>query len=131
MYTMVVGVDGTEASAAAVDWCAEIGPLLGAEVIAVHALLDDAGFPSDQEFRSWCEPLHRAGMTVRRVAQDDDATRLLQQVAAAEQADLVVVGKTHRGELGGFILGSVVETLAYHARRPLVIVPVAASHDQD
>ena len=95
-----------------------------AEVIAVHALTTEEGFPSDAEFDEWCAPLREAGLSVRRVMEDEDPSRLLPRVAAAEQADLVVVGATQRGELAGFVLGGVVEELAYHGRRPVVIVPI-------
>lgn len=124
MYRVVVGVDNSEGSAAAVRWCAHVAPMLDAEVVAVHALATGEGFPSDAEFDAWCKPLRLQDLPVRRVIQDADAARLLRQVAHDEDADLVVVGATHRGELSAFVLGSVVEGLAYHARRPVVIVPI-------
>jgi nucleotide-binding universal stress UspA family protein len=128
-YTMVVGVDGSPGSAAAVAWCAEIAPMLDADVVAVHALGHEEAFPSEREFGQWCAQLHASGLFVRRVVEDDSAAQLLQRVATAEDADLVVIGATHHGELAGFVLGSVVEDLAYHGRRPIVIVPVAETAD--
>jgi len=124
MYKVVVGVDASAGSAAAIAWCAQVTPLLSPEVIAVHALTSEESLPSDAEFDDWCAPLREAGLSVRRVMEDADSSRLLPRVAAAEQADLVVVGATQRGELAGFVLGGVVEELAYHGRRPVVIVPI-------
>jgi nucleotide-binding universal stress UspA family protein len=129
MYKVLVGIDGSEGAAAAVAWCAQVGPLLGAEVIAVHALTTEGGAPSDAELEEWCAPMHRAGLSVRRVIDDEDPARLVQRVASAEEAGLVVVGATHHGELAGLITGSVVERLAYHARCPVVIVPVPRLDD--
>jgi nucleotide-binding universal stress UspA family protein len=104
--------------------------LLDAEVIAVHARSSEDEFPSDAEFGAWCGPLRHADLSVRRVIEDDDPARLLRRVAGDEDADLVVVGATHCGEVAGLFLGSVVEEMAYHGRRPVVIVPIPGEDDQ-
>jgi len=129
VFKVVVGVDGSFSSAAAVAWCGQVGPLLDAEVVAVHALSPEEGFPSDAEFDAWCGPLRLADLVVRRVIEDDGAASLLRRVALDENADLVVVGATRRGEIAGLLLGSVVEEMAYHGRRPVVIVPTPGDDD--
>ncbi len=122
-FTMVVGVDASEGSAAAVRWCSRMAPLLGGEVVVVHALAPDESLSLDEQFEGWCAPLRDAGVPVRRVVEDEAADRLLRRVASAADADLIVVGGTQRGQFAGLVLGSVVEDLAHHGRRPVVIVP--------
>jgi nucleotide-binding universal stress UspA family protein len=122
-YKVVVGVDGSEGSAAAVAWCARMAPLLDAEVIAVHAVGPEASLPGDEQFGRWCAPLVDAGVSVRRVVEENAADRLLRRIATAEDAELIVIGGTSRGQLAGLVLGSVVQDLAHQARRPIVIVP--------
>jgi len=123
LYKIVVGVDGSEGAAAAIAWCREMAPRLAADVIVVHALRPDAEVPSLEQVDAWCAPFRDEDLPIRRVIEDEDPAMLLQRVACEEQADLVVIGATRRGELAGLLLGSVVEGLAYHARRPVLIVP--------
>ena len=139
----VVGVDGSEHSRRAVEWCATYAKLLGAEVVAVHALdlpfIDSppSTFPvripefSAEErddlkavvTHEWCAPLEKASVSFRVVLVDGVPERVLMQAAQDEDADLVVTGKRGRGGFAELVLGSTSHALSHHLNRPLVIVP--------
>ena len=128
MLTIVVGVDGSEGSERAVEWCAAMAPLLDAEIVAVHASRsEDEQLASQQQLDAWCAPILVRGGKLRRVVADEDPLRLLQAVAEGEHADLIVVGASHRGELGGLLFGSVVDDLVHHGLCPVVVVPAEAT----
>lgn len=135
---IVVGIDGSANSVAAVEWAAGLAAALGADVVAVHALglLDRLG-PGEQpvpaarhreEIRravteEWTAAFDRLGVPCRRVVRDGPPVDVLLAVADEERADLLVLGC--RG-LGGFpeqLLGSTSTQVAQRARVPVVVVP--------
>src|SRR6266516_4508297 len=116
MRAIVVGVDGSAGSEAAVRWCAEHAPRLDAHVLAVHAipplaymvpptLARPAAFPDDTELRNelaaaldaWCAPLRDADVDVETRLVDGPPAQVLMQIAAEAGADLVVVGRRGKG----------------------------------
>jgi nucleotide-binding universal stress UspA family protein len=134
---IVVGVDGSENSLAAVSWAAGLARATGAEVVAVHALgllerLGDGPPVASQTHRDeirerfeaeWCAPLDAPDVRCRRVVRDGSPVTALLAVAEDEGADLIVVGS--RG-LGGYpeqLLGSTSTQVAQHAPCPVAIVP--------
>jgi nucleotide-binding universal stress UspA family protein len=137
---IVVGVDGSENAARAVEWAAGLATATGAEVIAVHALgliehLDGDGIvpsePHRDEIRQrfdtqWCAPLDAAGVSSRRVLRDGNAQLALLAVAEEQFADLIVVGSRGLGGFPELLLGSTSTQVAQHARCPVTIVPHAA-----
>jgi nucleotide-binding universal stress UspA family protein len=122
---VVVGVDETEGSAAAVRFCATASEIVPLDVIAVHALGEDARLPSEAEFEEWCGPLLRAGCEIRRIVEDDRAGHLLERIASNEHADAIVIGASRRGAVAARLLGTVVDELAHHTSIPLVVVPAS------
>jgi nucleotide-binding universal stress UspA family protein len=139
---IVVGVDGSDHSKRAVEWCARYAGALGADVVAVHALdqpvyaLPTLAYvpipPIDDEAREklrevvrsdWCAPLERAGVPFRVVVEDGAPAVVILELARAEQADLVVTGRRGRGGFTELVLGSTSHSLSHHLDRPLVIVP--------
>jgi nucleotide-binding universal stress UspA family protein len=144
--TIVVGVDGSDASKEALRWAAEEARLRGASLRAIHAWsypIGAAGLglmpPVDAEAR---ETVERAAqeMAQRALAEADvDASRLDADavavegmaadvlVRAAAGADLLVVGSRGHGGFAGLLLGSVSQQCAQHAPCPVVIVRDGAS----
>jgi nucleotide-binding universal stress UspA family protein len=139
---IVVGVDGSIGSAAAVAWCAAMAPLVDADVIAVHAIetRDYAAPPSsssiypfpDDAWREhlrtqsetvWCAALDAAGIEFRVVLLDTAAAAALLVVADDVDADMIVVGRRGQGGFEELLLGGAPHEVAHHARRPVVIVP--------
>jgi nucleotide-binding universal stress UspA family protein len=104
--TIVVGVDGSEKSKEALRFALEEARLRGARVEAVY-VADVAG--------------DAAAVRVDQIAVDDRPARAL--IAAAADADLLVVGSRGHGGFAGLLLGSVSQQCAQHAPCPVVIVP--------
>lgn len=66
-------------------------------------------------------PLARRGVV--RVARAGTAADAIGEVAEEQDADLVVVGSTHRGALGRAMFGTTASTLLRHSARPVAVAP--------
>jgi nucleotide-binding universal stress UspA family protein len=140
MGTIVVGVDGSEESKAALRWAIEEARLRNAAVRAVHSWsVYPAIYPgtpiraSDwEELRAAADEFvehfaadvvgDTAGVELTAVAVQGDRTAARCLVVAAEGADLLVVGSRGLGGFRGLLLGSVSQQCAHHAPCPVVIV---------
>jgi nucleotide-binding universal stress UspA family protein len=137
---IIVGVDGSEHSIRAVQWCAAHAAELDAEVVAVHVIdipvyLSDSELPipplsaaqreelHDLVTRDWCKPLADAGVAYRVVLEDGSPSVALMRAAQTENAELVVTGRRGRGGFAELVLGSTSNQLMHHLDRPLVLVP--------
>ena len=139
---IVVGVDGSEASKRAVEWCASHAAAIGSEVVVVHAIDLPVYFgPSfgyvsvpamteakreelrDLATRDWCKPLTDAGVPHRIVLAEGVPALVILTTARAEAAQLMVTGRRGRGGFAELVLGSTSHALTHHIDRPLVIVP--------
>lgn len=139
---LVVGVDGSPGSYAAMRWAAEQARLSGATIVAVYVLepivpLDftGAGFTAVSALDT--RELHRAGRAVLdRVVADagegfagdvhpviiEHANPGQALIRAARDATLLVVG-AHRHHGLGFLLGSTGASCVRHATCPVVVIP--------
>jgi nucleotide-binding universal stress UspA family protein len=140
MAKLVVGVDGSDGSRAAVRWAAGEARLRGVSLVAVEAwefspLIFAADVPMAlDDLRSSVEdhlemllvdelgPVgERDGLeVVERIVEQAPVPALLSQ---CEADDLLVVGSRGRGGFAGLLLGSVSQQLASHAPCPVVIIP--------
>jgi nucleotide-binding universal stress UspA family protein len=136
MKKVVVSVDGSVASKAAVQWCADHLPE-GTVVIAICGLslvseyaLSVRPLPSDSEsriqdvfVREWCAPLVSAQLELRpKLVHEDDAPALL-NTAAKENPDALVIGKERHHTLADFFAASPLHRILHDMPCPLVIVP--------
>lgn len=136
--TIVVGIDGSAASAAAVRWCAEVAAAVSARVVAVTAFgplletiteadLSDDHRPIEHHVEQWIEPLRHAGVEVEtRLVRDVHPVTALTD-AARDHAQLVVVGSHGLGGFSGMRLGGVAVQLVHHTELPVVVVPAASA----
>jgi nucleotide-binding universal stress UspA family protein len=135
---IVVGVDGSPLSEAAVGFAFDEASIRGTDLIAVHAwndvyldsrrlepLLIDPRMLEQQERALLSERL--AGWTekypdvpVRKVLVHQRPTAALLQYSRSASA--VVVGSHGRGGFAGMILGSTSHALATHAHCPVIVV---------
>ena len=136
---IVVGVDGSDHSARALQWCADHAGAFQAEVIVVHVveIPPQLGpvlpvLPSLTELQReelgdlvqvWCKPLADAGVSYRVTIVEGRAPHALAGIAEDEDAELVVTGRRGRGEFAELVLGSTSHALRHCLDRPLVIVP--------
>lgn len=133
---VVVGVDGSPLSEAALAFAFEAAALRAVPLVAVHAwwdiLVDPGAAPfldlasadaREQEvlaerLAGWGEKY--PDVPVRRVVVPDRPARAL--VSRSHDAGLVVVGSRGRGGFTGLLLGSVSHALLHHAACPVAVV---------
>lgn len=139
MTEIVVGVDGSDASARALEWAVGEARPRKAEIRVVTAWSFPALAALPLPGPNWEELQETARAGADQVLADVDAAGLpvtahLAQgrpaealVNAAAGADLLVVGTHGRGPLAGAVLGSVSAACAAHARCPVMVVPAGAS----
>lgn len=137
METIVVGVDGSEASVKALRWAIEEARLRGATVRAVHAwsyprvstyheaahalaapLAEQAETILDRVVQEAAEGEH--DVEIQRVTVEGPAAAAL--VEASSEASLLVIGSRGLGGFSGLLLGSVSHQAASHASCAVVIV---------
>ncbi|MEU3334921.1 universal stress protein [Streptomyces sp. NPDC006668] len=132
---IVVGVDGSEASRAALRWAARQAELTGAKLRPVQAwrLPATYGMPvdySDADFEKQArESLRR---TVEETLGEHPGVPVDSQVVeghpaavlteAAKGAELLVVGSHGHGAFTGMLLGSVSHHCVHHATCPVLVV---------
>lgn len=139
---IVVGVDGSEHAAAAIDWAARMAKGMGSEVVAVFGVSPpiyfDTGYAQpvipvqyDESWRAemkkefedvWCQGLRAAGVPYRTVMEDGRPASVLAKVADETDADLIVVGRRGRGGVAELVLGSVSHELVLHSKRPVLLI---------
>jgi nucleotide-binding universal stress UspA family protein len=138
---IVVGVDGSEPSLAALRWAVRQAKLTGLPLEIVSAWewpvsywgWETPPLPDDDPVD---EALRQLDKAVSRVLTQDDAIEVRRSVieghpapvleALSKTADLVVVGSNGHGELAGLLLGSVSEHCVTHCQCPVVVVRDAA-----
>jgi nucleotide-binding universal stress UspA family protein len=140
MSRITVGVDGSPEADAALLFALEEAQLRRADVEVVLAysplpyLAGDVALrhaeateiEADELLRKAVEPAaaNFPGVTVTTRAVLGAAAENL--IAAAEGADLLVVGSRGRGGFSGLLLGSVSQQCVHHAPCPVVVVPRGA-----
>jgi nucleotide-binding universal stress UspA family protein len=135
---VVVGVDGSPVSEAALAFAFEAAAARQADLVAVHAwrdtvfeaavapLLDWDAIEAD-EHRVLAERLAGWGakypdVEVRRVVVRDRPAHALIEQATGAAAQLVVVGSHGRGSATGLMLGSVSHAALHHSPCPVAVV---------
>ena len=155
MGTIVVGIDGSEGSRAALRFALDEARVRKATLRVVHSWLlpvaDAAPDPFLLEFPAYAGPdLEELAGSLEEAAQgmiDSELERVLGQrqpgveiervplegapaaalVDASQGAELLVVGSRGHGTLRGLVLGSVSKHCVSHAPCPVAIVPHAES----
>ncbi|MFI9237413.1 universal stress protein [Streptomyces sp. NPDC053079] len=134
---LVVGVDGSDGSIAALDWAVEEAARFGLALRVVYASLWERYEGSEQSFsgerpadevmaeRVLASAGQRAGqlspgVTVRAVTVPDDAVDAL--VEESRKAAALVTGSSGRGVVKGMLLGSVSLAVAGRAHCPVTVV---------
>ena len=137
VHRIVVGFDGSEGAALALDWAAaEAGRT--DSVLEVHAAYSAGySFVTSAEVREEMARLAGQGVDhVREVAPNvvtkavgSDGSPAAALVEASKGADLLVVGSRGLGGFRGLVLGSVSHKCAMHAHCPVVVVRPTGESD--
>jgi nucleotide-binding universal stress UspA family protein len=136
-YRLVVGVDGSASSRAALRWAVRQAELTGGTVAAITVwnypifygmeiagAFDDIQHAAERVLAETVDTIKDTPVRIRQeVIQGNTAQVLLE---AATDADLLVVGTRGHGGFAGALLGSVSNQCAQHAPCPVVIVPEPA-----
>ncbi|MGQ0434338.1 MAG: universal stress protein [Microthrixaceae bacterium] len=133
---IVVGVDGSPGSTAAVNWCAAIAAACRAEVVAIHVPESLSRWSTKREAErvradadaalngAWTAPLRAAGVSVRtRVMDSTRPVTALAEAADHAAAGLIVVGAREFSEVVQLRRGRIPEQLVHHTQVPVVLVP--------
>lgn len=146
---IVVGVDGSDHSVAALEWAIDEARRRGSKVEVLHSW---QYLPVVAEPMAGAPPIpfEELAQNAQRIADDAIAkatggadpgvaleVKLIEGppaaalLDAAKRADLLVVGSRGRGGFKGLLLGSVSQQLTHHAHCPVVILPKGVGdHEQ-
>ena len=137
--TIVVGVDGSAGSRAALTWAAAEAADHGAELVVLnvweHTLMPPAGSVSVSE-RYVPDPSQRTTDDLLQVIKEElgeEPPVLVQPhvkqgrpakvlIEESTNADLLVVGKRGHGGFAGLVLGSVSQHVAAYAKCPVAVI---------
>lgn len=144
---IVVGLDGSERSIAALRRAAVLADALGARIhlVAVwqYPTIGTGAYPVDAElFESWArDSIGEAKTKVWGATPPGSLTALVRNgsparvlIEESRDADMLVVGSRGHGGFAGLMLGSVSMAVAEHAKCPVLVVhdaPVAATSADD
>jgi nucleotide-binding universal stress UspA family protein len=135
---VVVGIDGSRISEAALAFAFEAAAIRKVPLVAVHAwtdsvleaavapLLDWDAIEADEHrllaerLAGWSEKY--PDVAVRRVVARDRPAHALIEQATGTAAQLVVVGSRGRGSAAGLVLGSVSHAVLHHSPCPVAVV---------
>jgi nucleotide-binding universal stress UspA family protein len=141
---VLVGIDRSPASLAALEVAVELAGMLGGSLSVVEAFEFDPPFPlgpsAAETSRGEEHALERTataveelvreirerGIAVQVVVRSGEPAATLLQVADDVGADLIVVGTRGGGDPADPLLGSVARSVVAHGRRPTLVVPAAA-----
>jgi nucleotide-binding universal stress UspA family protein len=152
---ILVGLDGSEGSAAALHWAIDLAKAVDAEIVAVHAfevptpvIAPETGVPvglgvdevevertlretAEQAFvTDWSALLEEAGVRYRRLLEEGPPGEVLLEVAERERPGLLVIGRRGRGALAALLAGRVSEHLVHRSRIPVTVVPAAGDRHE-
>ena len=138
---VVVGVDFSEASRAALDHAIPLAVKLDAELLLFHAWnptgwgmgretpeaaaawLNAARESTEAKLERWAETTREAGARAASRLEAGAASRLLGEAARRHRAELMVVGRKGHAGLAHVLLGSVSERVVSLAPCPVLVVP--------
>ena len=140
--TIVVGIDGSPASAAALRWATGLARARDAEIVLVHVIepitadVPPLGLPravfNEADWRSaiegelegaWCQPLAATPVRHRVRVEDGRPGPRIVDIAREEHADLIAIGSSGRSGLAGLVRASTCTHVRHHAPCPVAVIP--------
>jgi len=130
---VVVGVDTSAESLAALDWALRLGADLGWRVVAVHAvgLLEGSHLQPHPDLDGIVDTArgHMAQserLVVDTVLEDGPPADVISRIAVREHASLIVVGSRGLGQATR-LLGSTSESVLAAVSIPVLVVPAGST----
>lgn len=138
---VVVGVDGSAPSVAALRWGARYAAAAGAQLVVLHVWDVPDGFGGLElaapDLRRDLEQIAAETLDAAVAAARSDAgagvpvegelrrgAARVELIEASREADLLVLGNVGHGRLLGVLLGSVADHCVQRAHCPVTVVPV-------
>jgi nucleotide-binding universal stress UspA family protein len=136
---ILVGVDGSPESRAAVDYASKLARETSRGLVLAYVAepplpIDLVPAQNDEELRLWAQKVldgiasrtRRTGLEVETAVLSGPVAETLAEAALADGIDFVVVGHRDRGAVTRALLGSVADRLAQISPKPLLLVPESA-----
>lgn len=133
---ILVGVDGSPESRAAVDYASKLARETGRSLLLAYVAepplpVDLVPVQNDEELRLWAQRVldgiaaraARTGLEVATAVLSGPVAETLAEAARAEGIEFVVVGHRERSAVTRALLGSVADRLAQISPKPLLLVP--------
>lgn len=133
---IVVGMDGSPQAQAALRWASRLAASLGAEIVVVHALglleklhgevvvaHSRRAEIEDVVEREWCSAVPRDRLPVQVVVEEGHPVDVLLDVAARQDAHVLVMGSRGVGSTPALALGSTSLHVLQLSSVPTLIVP--------
>jgi nucleotide-binding universal stress UspA family protein len=138
--TLLVGIDGTESSRAALRWAMKRAAAIGAEVTLARVvddewttigarLLGDLDDDAQNLLEREVEYAHSLAADVVVHSELLHGSVMKELIAASEKAEMVVVGTHKTGFINGKVFGSRSLSLAAAAHTPVAIIPQGSPRD--
>jgi len=138
--TLVVGIDGTESSRAALRWALTRAAITGAELKLIHVIDDewttisarmikDLGDDSQRLLEGEAEYARSLAPNVTVYTESTRGEPMQVLISASRDAGMVVVGTHKTGFINGKIFGSRSLQLAASAYAPVAIIPQGLPRD--
>ena len=137
MKQILVGVDGSPESRAAVDFASRLARETGRGLLLAYVAeslpVDLVPVQNDEELCLWAQRVldgiaaraARTGLEVGTAVLSGPVAETLAEAARAEDIEFVVVGHRDRSAVTRALLGSVADRLAQISPKPLLLVPEA------
>ena len=147
---ILVGVDGSDESLAAVAWAAQEAMLRGSTVTLMHVISPMVVTwpiePLEYAYAEWQDTnaqavIERAQNALHAAVGDADPPPVRTRIshdgivpeltAASADSSILVIGNRGLGPIGGAVLGSVCRSVLHHAHCPVAVVKVGPARGRD
>ncbi|MCI0438945.1 MAG: universal stress protein [Chloroflexi bacterium] len=147
LLSLIVPLDGSEASERALPYAEELARRLSLEIVLAHAvyispqaMYPGAGFyvdptpieeelaeDSERYLRGVAERLKSSGIRARLVVARDMPARAISELAKETRGSLIVMSSRGRSGITRMLLGSVTERVVRDSGSPVLVVPLLES----
>jgi nucleotide-binding universal stress UspA family protein len=138
--TIVLALDGSEASQPAIQYAVDLARLDGGGIVIAHVEEDIAGkggapiHATEDEIQADIRELGKklseqgidTSVQMANVMLGGPA-HAIEEIANAAGADVIVTGTRGHSPVAGLLLGSVTQRLLHIAKRPVLVVPATKS----